>query len=595
MQLLSSHRETSVHLGARLRYANSAMLRIRKATQFAALLAAASLGFVERAQAQAKPAKPADAKPAKPADAKPADAKPADAKPADAKPADVKPEAAAEAKPAEPERPKATGIDEARSRMDAGQKEFAKGAYAKAMVEFEAAYDALPNAAFLYNAAFAAEKAGDRQRAIAQYEKYLVGDKDTPEAPQIKETIKRLQQELTAAAAAPEGTETTTTSETESPAKPADAQSLNEIRSLVLVESEPAGAPIEIHERIVPTAAEFKIGSANEGWRKVVSSSETPKYVSLKVGRYHVIIDAFQDYKRSQTDINLAPGQVYIFKANLSQGEFLGYLRVKSNVEGAKVYLDDAKQKTAPWARTPQGGPANDGTHEILVTAPGYQPFTKKGIEIHHGQQAEVEAQLQRVEHGYLVLKGNTDISEVEIDGKPADAYKKASKSPYKVKLSAGPHTLVLDADSRKKLKENIEIPRGQELPFMAELKPSYPRGKAVGLGVLGALAGGGGGVLYWQYTQRKSSTDDNVKTSDLTKIMQYGSYGAWGLGGLFLGLSVFYSIYDPLADSEGSAGKPREFPEDEGKSAPTQTSARAFILPVFDANTAGLAAFGTF
>ena len=566
------------------------MLHLRQATRVAALVAAASLSIVETAHAQAKPAdaKPADAKPA---DAKPADAKPTDAKPADAKPADAKP---ADAKPAEPEKPKATGIDEARARMDGGQKEFAKGEYAKAMVEFEAAYEALPNVAFLYNAAFAAEKAGDRQRAIAQYEKYLVGDPNGPETAPIKETIARLRKELTDTTSLPEGTEPT--AEGEKTAKPADEKTLNEIRSLVLVESEPAGAPIEIYERIVATAPEYKsTNKNNDGWRKVVSSSQTPKYVSLKVGRYHVVIDAFQDYKRSETDINLAPGQVYIFKANLSQGEFLGYLRVKSNVEGAKIFLDDPKQKTAPWARTPQGGQANDGTHAILVTAPGYKPFEKKGIDVHHGQQSDVEAQLERVDYGYLVLNGNIDIPEVELDGKPEAPYKKSGKLAYKVKLPAGKHTLVLDANDRKMLKTEIEIPRGQELPFNAELKASYPRGKAVALGVLGAVAGGGGGVLYWQYNQRKSSDDRDVRTGDLTKIMQYGSYGAWGLGGLLVGLSVFYSVYDPLPDSDSVTGNPREFPEDEGRAEPAKKSARAFVVPVFDANTAGLSAFGTF
>jgi len=112
----------------------------------------------------------------------------------------------------------------------------------------------------------------------------------------------------------------------------------------------------------------------------------------------------------------------------------------------------------------------------------------------------------------------------------------------------------------------------------------------------LGAAAGGGGGVLYWQYNQRKNSSDSNVKNGDLTKIMQYGSYGAWGLGGLFLGLSVFYSVYDPLPDSDGTAGKPREFPEDEGNAEPSKSAAvRGFVMPMFDQNTAGLSAFGTF
>ena len=116
---------------------------------------------------------------------------------------------------------------------------------------------------------------------------------------------------------------------------------MREIRSLVLVDSEPKGAPLTIYERTVATAAPFKHGGKNEGWRKVVSDIKTPKDLTLRVGHYHVVIEAFRDFKRSDTQINLSPGHVYTFKANLSQGEFLSFLRVKSNVENAKVYLDD--------------------------------------------------------------------------------------------------------------------------------------------------------------------------------------------------------------------------------------------------------------
>jgi tetratricopeptide (TPR) repeat protein len=563
------------------------MIRIAWTASLAALVAFSTLATTAH-EAAAQAAKPADAKADKPADAK-AD-KPADAK-AD-KPADAK----AEEKPAEPEKPKATGIEEARRRMEAGQSQFAKGEYAKAAIEFEAAYEALPNVAFLFNAAYAAEKAGDRQRAIAQYEKYLVGDPTTPEAPRIKETIARLQRELTEKASEP-ATETGDAAKSaDEAAKPADESALNEIRSLVLVESEPLGAPIEIYERIVPTAPEFKAGKANDGWRIVVSNAQTPKYLPLKVGRYHVVIDAFQDYKRSETDINLAPGQVYIFKANLSQGEFLGYLRVKSNVEGAKVFLDDPKRTTAPWARTPQGGPVNDGKHDIVVTSPGYKPFEKKAIEVRHGQQTDVTAELERVSHGYLVLDGNVDIPEVTIDETAQAAYERTAKTPYRVKLAAGKHTLVLDADDRKKLTIDVDVPRGQDLPVSAVLNPSYPRGKAIGLGVVGALAGAGGGVLYWRYQATKN--DPGVE-SDIKNLFQYGSYVSWSLSGLLVVLSVVYSIYDPLPDSELTLKKARDYGEDDelgGGSKPAEkTSFRGFVTPLVGANTIGLGALGVF
>ncbi|MBM4360279.1 MAG: PEGA domain-containing protein [Deltaproteobacteria bacterium] len=573
------------------------MPRFSRTSRLAAFVSLASFGALECASLEAladppkPPAKPAETKPAEPKTLPKAETKPAETKPED-KPAETKPEdKPAETKPADPDKPKATGIDEARKRMEAGQSEFAKGEYAKATAEFESAYEALPNVAFLFNAAFAAEKAGDRQRAIAQYEKYLVGDPTTPERATIEETIARLRKELT------ESSDTAKPDAGDKAAKPADEKSLNEIRSLVEIESDPAGAPVTIYERLDPTAPEFKPGQKNDGWKKVVENIRTPKGVPLKVGHYYAVIEAFQDYKRSGTPVDVTPGQVVIFKANLSQGEFLGYLRVKSNVEGAKVFLDDPDRKLAPWARTPQGGTVNDGKHEVLVTAPGYKPFNKKDIEVRHGQQSEVTATLDRVDHGYLVLKGNIDIPEVAVDAQEKDGYQRRSKAEYKVRLPAGKHTLVLDADDRKTLRTEIEIPRGQELPVTAELKASYPRGKAVALGILAAAAGGGGGVLYWQAKERKKDPDPAKRNDDLQKIFQYGSYGTWGLGGLFLGLSIFYSVYDPLPDSELTTDKPREFPEDEAEAAEkaAKQAARAFVLPVFDANSAGLSVVGTF
>lgn len=581
------------------------MMTFIRSKRLATLLTFVTLGVVEGTTAQAladtptKGDEPADSKADKPADSegdanadKPADAK---ADPNADKPADGESAPGVE---------KPTGIDEARRRMEAGQAEFAKGEYAKAVAEFEAAYEALPNVAFLFNAAFAAEKAGDRQRAIAQYEKYLVGDPTSPERPEIEAAIARLRKELSEVATTGEN-ETETDSKS---VKPADAKSLNEMRSLVEIESDPAGAPVSIYERLDPTAPEYKPDQPNDGWKKVVDGIRTPKGVPLKVGHYYAVIEAFQDYKRSGTPIDVTPGQVVIFKANLSQGEFLGYLRVKSNVEGAKIYLDDPKRKLAPWARTPQGGSVNDGKHAIIVTAPGYKPFEKKDIQVRHGQQSEVVATLERVEHGYLVLKGNIDIPEVTLDEQENVGYERSAKGEYKLKLPAGVHKLVLDADDHKRLEVDVDIPKGQELPVTAELKKSYPRGKAIGLGIVAALAGGGGGVLHWQSEERKRSSDPAERNDELQKVFQYGSYGAWGLSGVLLGLSVFYSVYDPLPDSELSIGKPREFPEDEAEAGADSKQAararlhsvattvpRAFVLPVFDANSAGLGVVGTF
>jgi len=212
-----------------------------------------------------------DAKDAK--DAK--DGKDAKEKPDTEKPAATEP-AAGDKKDKPPEK----GIEAARRRMEKGQLLFSQGHYHKAMLEFEAAYKAMQFGAFLYNAAFAAEKAGDRQRAIAHYREFLASDPGSPDADKIKATIERLKEELsnlppvTSGGGGAGGAEPSDGGQAGggTPAKatapvPADEATMAGIRSLVLVESDPVGAPLVIYERLVATAAPFDSKGKNPGWR----------------------------------------------------------------------------------------------------------------------------------------------------------------------------------------------------------------------------------------------------------------------------------------------------------------------------------------
>ncbi len=484
-----------------------------------------------------------------------------------------------------------SGIDDARSRMQNGQSLFAQGRFEEAMHEFEAAYEAMPYSAFLYNAAFAAEKAKDWQRAIAQYEKFLVADPTSTDAAKIRETIARLKSELSLGASDP-GT---------AAVAPADAQALQEVRSIVLIESDPAGAPVSIWERIVPTAAPFRTGAENAGWRKIVSDAATPKDFPLKVGHYQVVIDAFRDFRRSETSMNLSPGHVYTFKANLSQGEFLGFLRIQSPVEGAKVFLDDPPpHKSAPWTRTPHGGPINDGEHELWIEAPGYKPLHRK-VTTPHGETVEIEAALEREDYGYLVVDGNVDIESVLVDGSAQARYSKR-EGAMRVKLRAGKHALSLEADGRKSLVSEVNVPRGQELGVHASLEPKYPRGKAIALGVIGAAAIGGGVYLHLEAEKPVGQPH----SEDLSKVFGATRFAAFGLGGLLSGLSVFYSIYDPLPDSALKADAPRDWsdavdaPKGDAtpkKDAPSgkQAALTLGVAPIFGPSVGGVFVGGSF
>src|SRR6185295_7376729 len=56
-------------------------------------------------------------------------------------------------------KPEPSAVEDARHRMEKGQLLFQQGKYAEALTEFEAAYQAHPFGAFVYNAALSAEKA----------------------------------------------------------------------------------------------------------------------------------------------------------------------------------------------------------------------------------------------------------------------------------------------------------------------------------------------------------------------------------------------------------------------------------------------------
>jgi len=87
--------------------------------------------------------------------------------------------------------------------------------------------------------------------------------------------------------------------------------------------------------------------------------------LSLAVGRYHVVIEKFHDFNVSETDIKVSAGHVHNFKANLSQGVFMSFLRTSANVTGAHVWLDDPKKER------PAGDVHYPKEHPSKVLGPG--------------------------------------------------------------------------------------------------------------------------------------------------------------------------------------------------------------------------------
>jgi tetratricopeptide (TPR) repeat protein len=487
-------------------------------------------------------------------------------------------------------------VEQARQRMETGQALFSQGRYAQAMAEFEAAYATQPYGAFLYNAAVAAEKAKDLQRAIAHYKEFLASDPNAPDAPEIKAVIDRLEKVLSAPpdadagapgdGGAPDGGATDGGAADVAP----DAETAARMRSLVLLESDPPGAPLVIYERTFPTAPPWKEGAP--GWKKILSGIKTPQDISLNIGHYHVVVEPFQDYHRSETDISLAPGHVYTFKANLSQGAFLGFLKIKSPVEGAKIYVDDPPpHKHAPAGRTPYSGLVESGAHTLWIEAPGYTTYEKK-VDVAHGDTVQFVAELEHVDYGYLRIDGNSDEVTIEIDGQKQEPFKNVT-GPVRIKVPAGKHKVVLDASGRKKFRGEIEVPRGQEVGVHATLIDLYPRGKAIGFGVLsaGAIAGG---IVTLPETKIVINKDDPNVDKSRVDLFRGVSTGLFIGAGVFTAASLFFSFYDPDPNSLVKLDKAMDLKDEDEKKAALAPRVKA-IAPMIGQSTGGLMVGGTF
>src|SRR5690606_4051663 len=140
--------------------------------------------------------------------------------------------------------------------------------------------------------------------------------------------------------------------------------------------------------------------------------------------------------------LRVTPGHVHHFKANLSQGVFMAFLRVSSNVKGAHIWLDQDNQRSPEWGTTPYGELVAVGKHELLVAAPGFEPVRTQ-VDLQSGERRELQVELSRVNYGVLRVDV-TDAPEawVSLDGQAKGRWVKGGE-PLSIEASSGSHTLV--------------------------------------------------------------------------------------------------------------------------------------------------------
>jgi hypothetical protein len=452
-----------------------------------------------------------------------------------------------------------------REQMERGQGLFAAGSYAEAAEVFEEGFRKHPYSAFLFNAGVCHERAGQLDRAVRAFELYLAADPRAPDAGSVRERLTALEaarRALAEQAAAPPPPEGTPAPE---PAAVAAAPE-QEMKALVVIETTPLGAPLQVYRRRDEGVPAFVSGQPNEGWQ-LVTSRTSPAELTLEPGRYHLVVEKYRDFNQSEADIDVSAGHVHHFQANLSQGAFMGFLRVSANVPGAYVFLDDPKMQRPPWGRTPHAELISPGPHEVVVSAPGYEP-RRETVELGTGDQKEVTVELARLDYGIIRIDSNVSDVMLAVDGRQVGAWKQG-QAAFQMELPAGRHELVARAEGHKELRSVFEVPRGQVLPLRAQMVPKYPRGTAWTQAIIGATILGASTYFGIESNRLYGELEDerragNLDSSDprITRGFWYsiGADAGFVVGGVFGGLAAYNFIKDPYPDSSLRKGARREF-----------------------------------
>lgn len=434
-----------------------------------------------------------------------------------------------------------SAIEQARQHMERGQALYLQARFEEAAAEFEAAYAAQPFSAFLYNAGVALERAGQPQRAIELFEQYLARDPEASDVAEVRARIAELRRALTPPDAAQPGQQPPPDAQPQAQQAPPDGLP-EDFKSLLSVRTNPEGATIIVRRG-----------------EEIVAQGPAPFAHTLDQGRYNVTVE-HPDYQTVNQDVRIEPGKVYVVIVEMSQGQFLGYLRVQSNVAGAQVFIDDREQ--GPRGQTPFEAPIPIGTHRIWVERPGYG-VEETEAEVGLGEDVSVRVDLERVDYGRIRVVANITGARVLVDGAQVGTV------PFEGQVSAGTHVVTVVSDGMKAWQRTVTVQQGQLTPMRVRLRPDVGRGGAWVTTAFSALFLAGGitlGVLGDDFNaQLRAEADAGTLANDDPRIdqgffMYIGADAAFGLSLILGGLALYYFFYDPLPPSEGSVQDARDW-----------------------------------
>lgn len=456
-------------------------------------------------------------------------------------------------------------MEVARSRMERGQALYQAGRFIESAEEFLRAYEAQPFAAFLFNAGVAYEKVDDPTRAADFFSRYLDADPQTTDKRDVTARIERLRgiarardQQVAAQTAAEQAVDDQTAAnaraelelarqrvaELEAQLAQARTQKGENFKSLLSVQTKPEDATIVLKD---------------QNGQQLARHTGSPFAQTLVEGRYTVEVE-HPKYKTISAPLSVAAGKVYVVITEMSQGQFLGFLRVATNVPGASVRID--KHEEGAVGQTPFQNPIATGKHHLWIEKPGYVTV-ERDVEVGVGDQIDVKADLERVDYGRVRVVASRADARVQIDGKDVGAV------PVELDVKAGPHEVRVTAPDMKVWQQVVSVARGQITPVRVRLLPAVGRAGAwVTAGVAAAFlgAGIGTGIAGSHLEDDLKKAQDSGVLADNDERMQRGKYlyiasdVSYALSVSFALLATYYFIRDPLPDSEGRVLEPRDW-----------------------------------
>ena len=426
------------------------------------------------------------------------------------------------------------GLAAAEKHFNAAQSAYTNGEYSQAAAGFENAYEARPLAPFLFNIGAAYEKLaranprklGHWNKAIENYRAYLEKVPDASDADAVKARIAVLSKER-------KRIEKMSKRKRKKAKTSKKVKALAEVsvRGLVVVETEPENAELFIDDK-----AKGPI-------------SKTPWSGTLE-GEHTIYLEK-KGYKPHEMTFTPSPDKLMVISVALAADDYLGWVNITSNVPGADIFLDD--KSVGAYSKTPFSGNLKPGKHDVWVTAEGYDEHHTT-LEVVAGETHEMRVKLKGSPVGYLDVRGaGIEKAKVYVDGDVL-----CTRGPCRKAVPEGTRKVVIKRKGYKPLRKKIDIEAKTEVSYKVTLAKKPSRGDAILAYIFGAAFVGGGVFLGIQSQNLQDQLDrDGVPADDSQRdrveYYKYGSYAAYGVGGLTLLTAVYYTFRDKGPKSEGT------------------------------------------